>query len=107
MELNNNITIEKKIREFIVWKFLLIVFAYWNKHRKTQPAAINYKDDNTQDWDSFGMVRKLTPEQVRAQPGYENLSDEVVNEKIETLYKLSLIGYNVFKNGDDQGFYFE
>ena len=53
------------------------------------------------------MVRKLTPEQVRSQPGYENLSDEIVHEKIETLYKLSLIGYNVFKNGDDQGFYFE
>jgi hypothetical protein len=107
MELNNNITIDSKIREFIVWLFLLIVFAYWNKHRKKKPPVINYKEDIDANWDSFGMVRKLTPEQVRSQPGYENLSDEIVHEKIETLYKLSLIGYNVFKNGDDQGFYFE
>ena len=107
METHSNITIDANVKQFIVWLFLIIVFAYWNHNKKTKPVKINYKDDDDADWDTFGMVRKLTPEQVRAQPGYENLSDELVNEKIETLYKLSLIGYNVFRSADDQCFFIE
>lgn len=58
------------------------------------------KDSGKQndEWDELGSVRKLRPEQIRAEPGYENLSDEEVDNIIETNYQLSLICYNHFKS---------
>lgn len=72
----------------------------------TSISPINYNDEIC-DWDSLGRVRKLTPEQVRSQPGYEQLSDEEVAQKIEALYQLSLLSYNYHKNKSDGGFSIE
>lgn len=49
------------------------------------------------NWDQLGTVRKLTREQIRAEPGYEDLSDKEVDNIIETNYQLSLICYNNYK----------
>ena len=43
--------------------------------------------------------RKLTVEQIRSNRTFANISDENANEIIEGLYKMSLITYNIYKNG--------
>ncbi len=56
------------------------------------------------NWDPLGTIPKLKREQIRTEPGYENLSDEEVDNIIETNYQMSLICYNNYK-ADITSFY--
>lgn len=49
--------------------------------------------------DKENVSKKLTVEQLRKFEGLENIGDQEAFEKIDGLYKLSIITYNIFKNG--------
>ena len=44
--------------------------------------------------------RKLTIEQLKKFTGFKDISEEKAQELIEDLYKLSIITYKIFKNGN-------
>lgn len=50
--------------------------------------------------DNFDNPRRLTTEQVRSFAGLENISEEVAQQIIDGLYKLTIITYKKFKNGN-------
>jgi len=43
------------------------------------------------------VFKRLTPEELRSFPGFENYTDERAEETIQTLVNLSLIYFDLFK----------
>lgn len=87
-----------KEHHFVTLLFLL--FAVGIHH--LLPKNESYPEHDT--WDGLGIIKKLTPEQIKSEPGFEHFSDEEVMNIIESNYKLSLIAYNYYKT-INTGFY--
>jgi hypothetical protein len=41
---------------------------------------------------------KITPNEVKKYPGFEDLNEEETNEIIESLFQLSLVAYSIYHN---------
>lgn len=50
--------------------------------------------------DALASPKKLTIEQLKKYQGFQSISDEIAREIIEGLYKLSIITYKKFRNGN-------
>jgi hypothetical protein len=87
-----------KESDFLAVLFLLfLLLLHWKSEKEKSVRSRAPISEREYNWDPFGTVRKLTREQIRAEPGYENLSDEEVDNIIETNYQMSLICYNSYK----------
>jgi hypothetical protein len=99
-------------RMLAVFVFIIIVLlANWNtlKNAKKKPVQLNINFDSPpeakENWDEFGLVNRITPEQLRTYPGYEQISDEEAGPIINVLYWFSIIGVNVYKTQTDQSIF--
>lgn len=64
-----------------------------DKNRLTKNNDPNYVRN-----EYIETVQKLTIEQVRNQSSFSNISDEEALSIIESLYKLSIVTYKIFKD---------
>lgn len=55
-------------------------------------------DPNYVPYECIETVQKLTIAQVRNQSSFSNISDEEAIEIIESLFKLSIVTYKIFKD---------
>lgn len=55
-------------------------------------------DPNYVPYECIETVQKLTIAQVRNQSSFSNISDEEALSIIESLYKLSIVTYKIFKD---------
>lgn len=80
--------------DLCIWLILFLAILTYSSDGYINSPSHNEEEN----WDPLSMICKLTPEQIRSEPGYENLSDEEVNNIIESNYQLSLIAYNHYKS---------
>ena len=93
--------------------FIIILWAWKPKKNKTKKPTdpgqlkINFEEPTDQyyDWDQFALVDRLTPDQLRKYPGMNNLTDEEAEKKCNTLYMLSIIGFNTYNVQSDQSIF--
>ncbi len=97
-------------RNLAVILFIIIVlFSNWNHLRKKKAVQLKINFDNPveheENWDEFGLVSRLSIQEFRKFPGCEHYSDEEANSLIDSLYKLGIIGYNVFGSQTEQSIF--
>ncbi len=67
--------------------------------KKNDKNRLNKNNDsNYVPYECIETVQKLTIEQVRNQSSFSNISDEEALSIIESLYKLSIVTYKIFKD---------
>lgn len=78
---------------------LLIVFCCIGSFSRKRKNSHNRKSETNsrEDWDQFGLVRKLSIEQLRFYDGFKDVTEKQANEIIESLYQLSILTFNVYK----------
>jgi hypothetical protein len=95
--------------ESIFW-WIIVFFTLWfafcySKSDRKQKSNINYRSTSNESvllfslFDNLALPKKLTVEEIRSYPGLSALSDEEAIEKIEGLYKLSILTYKIYTHG--------
>ncbi|MDF2449437.1 MAG: hypothetical protein K0R26_1941 [Bacteroidota bacterium] len=79
---------------------LLLLFCYMGSFSLKQKISKEKKTDlnSIENWDQFGLVRKISVEQLRSCDGFNEVPDKQASEIIESLYQLSILSFNIYKN---------
>ncbi len=95
-------------RNFAVLIFIfLILLCDWSAKRKKTQVKITFDEvlNHEEDWDEFGLVSRLSIEEFRKFPGCGHYTDEESKGIIDSLYRLGIIGYNVFGSQTEQSIF--
>lgn len=90
------------LREFIA--LVILSFFIWLDFKLKSNYRIQFfsKKDEDLYWNDLIPKPILTTKKLRSYKGCENYSDEEAEQVIETLFQLSILGFNAFESKYEQ-----